>query len=323
MQWKEIKSRLLATGSARLSGEPADRFIARSTAGPGAGGEGSVFFAMGSHRARLALDPMSEVEIVHRGSGIADLFTGTMQLNGKLEEPGYHCPNQAFITVTGSCIFHCRYCPVPNMKGGERKSIDEIVGMVKSVRDRINAISLTSGVLTSIEEEEAYVLEVIRHLVTFGLPIGVSIYPTEQTPDHLHALGVVEVKFNIEAATPRLFAEMCPDLDYDMIYGVLERSVQVFGKGRVFSNVIVGLGETDAEIERCIRQLTSRGVIPVLRPLNPVAGLSMMARPTAERLKTIFLVHERALAEAGLDTQQAQTMCTNCTGCDLVPGRDA
>ena len=31
---------------------------------------------------------------------------------------------------------------------------------------------------------------------------------------------------------------------------------------------------------------------------------------------------ERALEEAGLDTREALTMCTSCTGCDLVPGRD-
>ncbi len=322
MRWKEIKAQVLATPTTRLSGEPADRYIATSAAGPGAGGEGSVFFSMGSHRVRLALDPMSETEVVHRGGGVADLFIGTTQVSGRLEEPGYHCPNQAYITITGSCIFRCTYCPVPHLKGG-RKSIDEILAMVQSVLPRIRAISLTSGVLSSVEEEEAYVLEVVQRLVPFGLPIGVSIYPTELTPDRLHALGVVEVKFNIEAATPRIFGAMCPDLDYDFLWGVLEHSVQIFGRSRVFSNVIIGLGETDAEMERCIDRLTARGIIPVLRPLNPVAGVSHLPRPSADRLLRIFAMHERTLAEEGLDTRQALTMCTNCTGCDLVPGKDA
>ncbi|WAC05568.1 MAG: radical SAM protein [Methanoregula sp.] len=322
MRWKELKAQALATGSARLSGEPADRFITRSAAGPGAGGEGSVFFSMGGHRVRLSLDPMSDVEVVHRGGGVADLFIGTTQVSGRLEEPGLHCPNQAYITVTGSCIFHCRYCPVPDLHG-QRKSIGEIVAMVEAVRDRVSAISLTSGVLSSIGDEEEYVLKVIRQLLPFGLPIGVSIYPTDQTPARLHELGVVEVKFNIEAATAPLFARMCPDLEYDMIYGVLEDSVQLFGKGKVFSNVIIGLGETDDEMEQCIRRLTVRGIIPVLRPLNPVAGVSAMPRPSPERLNAVFAMHERALDAAELDTRQVQTMCTCCTGCDLVPGRDA
>ena len=152
--------------------------------------------------------------------------------------------------------------------------------------------------------------------------MGVSIYPTEKTPDLLKERGVAEVKFNLEAATPELFAEMCPGLDYDLLWQVLDRSVQIFGKNRVFSNVIIGLGETDAEMETCIRKLTAHGVIPVLRPLNPVAGLTGTPRPAAERLDHLFAVHGQALAAAGLDARLARTMCTSCAGCDLVPGRD-
>jgi biotin synthase-related radical SAM superfamily protein len=76
-------------------------------------------------------------------------------------------------------------------------------------------------------------------------------------------------------------------------------------------------------MEQCIRRLTARGILPVLRPLNPVAGASHLPRPSADRLLGIFAMHERILEEEGLDTRQALTMCTNCTGCDLVPGKDA
>lgn len=194
--------------------------------------------------------------------------------------------------------------------------------MVESVRHRISAISITSGVLETIEEEESYVIGVVKHLKSYDLPIGVSIYPTDQTPDRLKALGVAEVKFNIEAATPAIFKKMCPGLDYERLWRVLDRSVELFGKGNVFSNVIIGLGETDGEMDACIKRLTTRGIIPVLRPLNPVAELTGTSRPSADRLKKIFGIQKRELARAGLDPRLALTMCTNCTGCDLVPGRD-
>jgi biotin synthase-related radical SAM superfamily protein len=322
MQWTDLKARLLAVGQAHLTGEPAENYIARSTAGPGAGGGGAVFFAMGSHRVKLALSPLCSIEIAHRGKGTADLFFEGQHIPGSLLEPGFHCPDQAFITVTGSCIFSCKYCSVPHI-GGKRKTLQEILDMVESVRGRVHAISITSGVLLSIEEEEAYVLDVVKHLSSYNLPIGVSIYPTATTPDRLKELGVAEVKFNLEAATPEIFSEMCPGLEYSMLWQVLDRSVQLFGKNRVFSNVIVGLGETDSELETCIKNLTSHGIIPVLRPLNPVSELAGTPRPSAERLKKIFAIHKRALAEAGLDPCQAMTMCTNCAGCDLVPGKDA
>jgi biotin synthase-related radical SAM superfamily protein len=276
---------------------------------------------MGSHRVKLAVNPLSTIEVAHRGNGTADLYFDGKLIGGRLLEPGFHCPGQAFITVTGSCVFSCRYCSVPKI-GGRRKSVEEIMAMVESVRHRIHAISITSGVKESIGEEEAYVLEVVKHLASFALPIGVSIYPTEKTPDLLHELGVAEVKFNLEAATPELFAAMCPGLDYTLLWHVLDRSVALFGRNRVFSNVIIGLGETDTELETCIRKLTAHGVIPVLRPLNPVADLTGTPRPSAERLKTAYAVHESALAAAGLDARLALTMCTNCAGCDLVPGRE-
>jgi biotin synthase-related radical SAM superfamily protein len=321
MQWNELKARLLSAGTARLSGEPADDYIAKSSAGPGAGGKGSVFFAMGGHRVKLSLNPSSSTEIVHRGGGVADLCFEGKQIPGRLVRPGLHCPDQAFITVTESCIFSCKYCSVPRL-AGKRKSIDEIVGLVDSVKDRISAISLTSGVSGSVEDEEAYVCDVIKNLTRFGLPIGVSIYPSLKTPEHLHASGVVEVKFNIEAATPELFSQICPGLDYDTIWQALDRSVELFGKGRVFSNVIIGLGETDADLAACIEKLVARGVVPVLRPLNPVAGFVGTPRPSPERIRAAYLVHSRTLAAAGIDPLEAQTMCTNCAGCDLVPGRD-
>jgi len=321
MHWKDLKAQLLAVGRARLTGEPAEEYIACSAAGPGAGGSGAVFFAVGNQRVKLAISPVSSIEIVHVGNGTADLIFEGKHISGHLLEPGLHCPDQAFITVTGSCIFSCRYCSVPHI-GGKRKTIEEIRQMVESVRDRIKAISITSGVLTSIEEEEAYVLEVVKQLTSFNLPIGVSIYPTGSTPDRLKELGVAEVKFNLEAATPELFSQMCPGLDYGLLWQVLDRSVTLFGKNRVFSNIIIGLGETDAELETCVKTLTSHGVIPVLRPLNPVVWLEGMERPTAERLKKIFAMHTVSLDSAGLDPCLAMTMCTNCTGCDLVPGKD-
>ena len=322
MRWSDLKANLLAVGSAHLTGEPAERYIARSTAGPGAGGSGAVFFATGNHRVKFALNPVSSIEIVHRGDGIADLMYNGTLVSGRLLVPGLHCPEQAFVTITENCIFRCRYCSVPRLSG-KRKTREEIVAMVEAVRHRVKSISITSGVAGSIEEEEAYVLDIVKHLLCFGLPIGVSIYPTDQTPDRLRALGVAEVKFNIEAATPELFARMCPGLDYDRLWQVLDRSVTLFGRGRVFSNVIIGLGETDVEMEACIYKLTAHGVIPVLRPLNPVAELTGMSRPSADRLQKLYAVHGQALDAAGLDPRQAMTMCTNCAGCDLVPGMDA
>lgn len=321
MRWKTLKAGLLAGGSTRLEGEPAEGYISASTAGPGAGGPGSVFFSRKGKQVRLTIDQESKTRIVHRGMGKAQLFVDGLVIDGRLAPVALHCPRQAYLTVSSGCIFSCRYCEVPNHPP-RRKTVDEIVVLVEGISDSIDSISLTSGVMGSVEEEEEYVLEVVRSLSHLGIPIGVSIYPTEKTPERLHELGVVEVKFNVETATQELFARMCPGLSWDAMWRALEQSVPLFGKNHVFSNLIIGLGETDEEAEGCIRDLTGKGVIPTVRPLSPASGCKDFKRPSKERLLKIHAIHEKAVKEAGLDPAQAKTMCIACTGCDLVPGRD-
>jgi biotin synthase-related radical SAM superfamily protein len=321
MDWPELKARLLAEGTVRLSGKPASGYRSASTAGPGAGKGGSVFFSCGRGRVRLAIDKNSPLEIVHLGSGRAILKAWHLDIRGVIEPIAIHCPRQAYITVSGGCIYHCKYCEVPAIDAG-RKTPEEIEAMVENVRDRIDSISLTSGVMESIGAEEEYVIRVIGRLRHFGLPIGVSIFPGEETAERLHTAGVSEVKFNVEAATEQLFTTMCPGLSYHSVWNALERSVDLFGRNHVFSNLIIGLGETDEEAERCIGNLSALGVIPVLRPLNPSGELSGFSRPSAERLLRLFAFHSDALSVSGLDPCRALTMCVECTGCDLVPGRD-
>jgi biotin synthase-related radical SAM superfamily protein len=313
--WQALKASLLAAGTAQILGSDAGEFLSSSSAGPGAGGQGSVFFSVNGQRVRLSVSGKGPVRLTHLGRGKTILEiegTGT-KVEGELEHPGFHCPRQAFITITGSCIFSCRYCNVPRLKG-VRKTQEEIIAMVESVLGSIDAISLTSGILTSIEEEEAYVVDTVRLLVPFGLPIGVSIYPTRNSPSLLKQAGAAEVKFNIEAATDALFAEMCPGLVLDRFREILRDSVDLFGKGHVFSNIILGLGETDAEMENRLEELCSIGVIPVVRPLNPVAELASYHRPDKDRILL--------LARYDLDTRLALTMCPACMGCDLIPGRE-
>ena len=117
---KSSKARLLEAGSARLSGEPADDFIAKSTAGPGAGGKGSVFFAMGGHRVKLALNPASPVEIIHRGDGIADLYFGGRLISGRLLRRGFTARTRHLSRLLGGVSFPAAIVPFLGSPGNVR-----------------------------------------------------------------------------------------------------------------------------------------------------------------------------------------------------------
>ena len=294
---------------------------ARSTAGPGAGGAGAVFFSSRGRRVRIPLGTDGPAVMVVGADGSAALSCDGETIEGRVEPVGLHCPRQAFVTVSESCVYECVYCPVPKCKG-QRKTVEEIVDLVGAVADSVDAIALTSGVEVSVEEEVEYVCRVVEALRRYALPIGVSIFPTPDTPARLYALDVTEVKFNLEAATPELFAAFCPGLPYDAVWDALAASVPLFGRGHVFSNVIVGLGETDAELDACIDRLVGLGVVPVLRPLTPVAGCRGRVRPDADRLARAAGYLRSALEATGLDPSVALSMCGACTGCDLTAWRD-
>ncbi len=318
--WESLKAQLLEVGTVQLTGADASEYESKSTAGPGAGGRGSVFFSYEGHRVRLAVTDASPITIRHIGGGTVMLTYGCIEVLGKLEKPGSHCPDQAYITISGSCMFHCKYCPVP-ANAAPTKSVDEIVSLVRDAGD-IHAISLTSGVMGAAEEEEARTLAVMQALRAFDRPIGVSIYPVHGTARRLREAGAAEVKFNLETVTPELFAEMCPGMDRDMVNAELDEAVQLFGRNHVFTNLIFGLGETDEEIKAAIDDLCARGIIATLRPFSPGGDLKDLPRPGFKRFMNLYKHHRAALAANGLDTRKAATMCIACTGCDMVPGRD-
>ncbi|HOV67106.1 MAG TPA: radical SAM protein [Methanoregulaceae archaeon] len=321
MQWIRLKEEALAAGGCRVVGRLPEHAMADSTAGPGAGGRGAVFFSIGQGRVRLPIADEAPLTLVAYPDGRGVLHCGGEEIEGRIEPVGLHCPRQAFITVSPVCRYRCRYCSVP-LREGRRRSIEECVDLVSKVRARIDAIALTSGILESIEEESDYVCRVVRALTEFGLPIGVSIFPAADTPERLHALGVREVKFNLETSTPALFEQHCPGLPYDAVLDALASSVTLFGRGRVFSNVIVGLGDSWDELSGCIDLLVGMGVVPVLRPLNPVAGCIGYGRPGTVLLDRAARHLQARLREAGFDGGGALTMCGACTGCDIAPWRD-
>lgn len=323
----ETKALLINIGSADIDPRllPAD-FKTTATAGPGAGGS-SFFIRSGDRRVRLSIKPDSSLKVIRWKDGVAVQKEGRIIAYGTLEVPLCHCPEQAYITVSERCIFDCKFCPVPKLNG-HIKTIDEITALVEAAlaRGNLKAISLTSGVAESPEKEVQYMTDVVRHLTArFDLPIGVSIYPTATSTEDLHAAGAVEIKYNVETMDWTIFRRVCPGLSLDAILEALIEAVAIFGKNRVSSNFIIGLGETDGCVTEGVETLTSMGVIPNLRPISPHPlrkGEIVVERPSAYRLMLLTRINKAAIERHGLDVREAKTMCLPCTGCDLTPQRD-
>jgi biotin synthase-related radical SAM superfamily protein len=278
---------------------------------------------------RLSINQSSPLKLVLTGGGGEVAVIEDMEeiVRGRLEPALCHCPDQAYITMSGRCIYDCKFCPVPKLQG-EIKSIEKVVQMVDEAErsGRMKAISLTSSVAESSEAEVKRAVCLLKALrERYDLPIGVSVYPTRRSSEELYAAGATEVKYNLETPSPDIFKRCCPGLSMDQVLRSLEEAVSIFGENRVSSNLIIGLGESDNCIRFCASRLADIGVIPILRPISPHplrAGEVEVKRPSAERLLSLAKMMRKVLDERGLRADKAETMCLPCTGCDITPHRD-
>ncbi len=336
----EKKASLTLGGGVRLpKGYEVPCRISRSTAGPGAG-FGSVAFSFGGYRVKKSISYDSgEFELVVGDDGKLSLSRGGEPFldEVKLEPVVRHSPEQAFFNIDPRCIYHCAYCssPLLDMKDDKHLSTEKIMDMLHESMETqdVRAVSFTSGVVGSIDETVARFADVVSKVRSEypDMPIGVEPYVA--SPEHIRILkdaGADEIKLNLETPRRDIFSKVCPDLDFDGIMELLEAAVGIFGKGRVISNIIYGLGETDEDLESAMEELCSMGVIPGLRALRVnsynreqlAEAIGEQPRVTKERALKLARMQKRIMEEHGLTSLTSRTMCMECGCCDIVPFRD-
>jgi biotin synthase-related radical SAM superfamily protein len=322
-----LKAELVAIGTVDVDESVLSR-ISVSTAGPGTGLK-SIFFRFNGHRVRLELSKDSPLKMLKANGDVIILKDGKELVRGELEQILAHCPDQAYITLSERCVYDCKFCSVPILQG-EIKTLDEVLGMVERAAKtgKLRAIALTTGIAHTPEEEIDRVIEVVKALKRFNLPIGVSVHPTNDSSQQLKDAGVVEVKYNVETMDRTIFERVCrgrKGSSLDFILDSLRDAVRVFGKNRVSTNFIIGLGETDECVHAGVEYLAKMGVIPILRPITiPQLRKDELeaTRPSGERLLKLGMMTREILEKYGFNVEEAQTMCLPCTGCDLTPVRD-
>jgi lipoate synthase len=249
-----------------------------------------------------------------------------------------HAPGQAFINLDGDCIHRCAFCTT-HMVDRKRKKLLEPGKWVQLVleahaRTPFGALAIT-GVAAPDHEAmmAAYeeVIEGVRRKVP-DIKVGVEPYIKGSGDiERLKRAGADEIKINLQTPVQEILGRVCPGWSLERTYDLLEEAVRVFGRGRVTTNIIVGLGETDDDVRGALEHLASMGVIPSVRAIR----LNALNRPALEHalghpvegvdpdrhIRLAIMLHE-ALERHGLDAGSLETMCHRCGCCDLEPGQD-
>jgi hypothetical protein len=164
------------------------------------------------------------------------------------------------------------------------------------------------------------------------LAVGVEPYVKgREDVQRLRDAGATEIKINVQSPDPDILARVCPGWDLERQHARLREAVEVFGRGRVTTNVIVGLGETDGQVAEELELLAGMGVVPSVRTvrvnegnraaLERALGHAVGPVPVDRHMRLGRMLRD-ALARQGLDAGDLETMCHACGCCDLEPGQD-
>jgi len=128
-----------------------------------------------------------------------------------------------------------------------------------------------------------------------NVPISVSCQPLNtRNIRRIAEAGAERIGVSLDAATEELFdkikgASAGGPYRWTRQFKLLKDAVNIFGKGRVSTHLIVGLGESDREMISTIQECVNLGVFPALFAFTPVTGtpLERRSQPSIEKYRTI------------------------------------
>jgi len=330
------KAELLAGGAVGIPKDFRLPFLpSRSTAGPGAG-YAAVVFGFENTRAKKAITRgPGDFELGGAGKRLDILKGGRPFIRDvKLIPTLLHAPFQAFVNIDHACVMNCKFCASPRLKAHVTKDLDDkkIIGMIMqaSKQKGFKSVAITSAIPDSPEltvERLAGIVGRVRKMLP-RTPIGVEPYLTRPDEvDLLKASGANEIKLNIESFDRDIFEKVCPNRDYDTILHMVNHAGEVFGRNKVCSNIIYGMGETDENVLEGVAVLANMGAVATLRALRRndynldllEEILGPLAPVPAERMLRLAREEKKILKRHGLTTLSFRTMCDACLSCDIVP----
>lgn len=292
-------------------------------------------------RVRLVIDdnPRFMIDAYSDTVSIFDAENNQMVVeNVAVEEAAIHAPEQLFLGLYEYCKIGCRFCPfgTARVESDIEKvhySLDSIFRDIDSATNKnYTSIGITTAIpfnLSSddVADELIFTVRKIREKVGSTIPIGVSTrIPSIDKLRQLYESGANEVRLNIEVADEKLAVKLMPNKPQNDIMISLTSAVDVFGRGKVSSNIVVGLGETDSQIVTMVERLAQIGVVATLYPYDPIDCTSVISRtfsrPSADRLYALAVEHKRILDSNGLDPTALLTMCPACAASHILPGKD-
>lgn len=285
-------------------------------------------------RVRMTLNENANLTLVR--SNVNDYFIINSQTHEKiiehiaLERILAHAPEQLFFLLYKNCVNGCLFCPLTYGFDNSHYSWKKIEKrIIENTLYKIQSVGFTTScpknkTQNELVEELVDIAIKTRKLLGTNIPLGASL----KTPskDHLLRLkdaGIDEIRLNLETYNKEIARKLMPNKNLNEILYSIEQAVSVFGKEKVSSNIIIGLGESDEDIINGVRTLAEIGALPTLYPYDPTDVSNYnFERPSTKRIYNLAVEHKKILEKNYLNPLGSKTMCCACAASHLYPGKD-
>jgi len=132
-----------------------------------------------------------------------------------------------------------------------------------------------------------------------SLPLSVSCQPFgEEEMKSLAEMGVDRIGIPLDAATKDIFDKIKGSLangpyTWAKHQEALKIAVKIFGRGKVSTHLIVGLGETENDMVKMIQWCADNSIYPSLFSFTPVPGTALEdgSQPSLDHYRRIQVAH--------------------------------
>ena len=128
-----------------------------------------------------------------------------------------------------------------------------------------------------------------------NVPISISCQPlNSENIRQLAEAGAERIGIPLDAATEELFDKIKGlsaggPYSWKKQFKLLSDAVNFFGKGKISTHLIVGLGETEKEMVKIIQRCVDMSVLPALFAFTPISGTALgnNAQPPIQKYRRI------------------------------------
>lgn len=244
-------------------------------------------------------------------------------------------------TVVQTCIRYasestrCRFCTIEeSLYAGattQVKDPDELAAVAEAAwrLDGVKQMVMTTGTSNGPDRGARHLgrcLAAVRRAVPL-LPIQVQIEPPVALDwiDRLRVAGAEAIGIHIESLDEDVRARWTPGkatVPMERYVEAWAHAVRVFGRNRVSTYLLVGLGEDPEELVAGAERLIEMGVYPFVVPYRPLAG-SLADRdgipaPSPDLLENVTRRVAAALVKAGMAGSDQVAGCAACGACSAL-----